>query len=335
MKQAWTLHPLGDAAIVIEFGNVISEDMLTKVQQAMIMLEQSSFPGLVECVPSYTTLAVYYDPAIVAGWGKTRSLNDIALDYIEGRNDPRPEHSSGSMAHPHPIPHEFSTMMDDSLQHMNRLPNTPYDRVCALLDTLLSRVVTASNMIKTEPTVVEIPVCYGGEYGPDLAHVAAHNGLTEQEVIALHSGGDYLVYTLGFAPGFPYLGGLSDQLTTPRRDTPRIRIPAGSVGIAGIQTGIYPLETPGGWQLIGRTPISLFRPHRQPPTLLSSGNRLVFRPISEQEYMQLQEQDKQMNVSEGAENATSDISTTTTSAKLSAHVDHVTKPGRMSDESSN
>lgn len=331
MKQAWTLHPLGDAAILIEFGNVISEDLLAKVQQAMLVLEQSSFPGLVECVPSYTTLAVYYDPAIVAGWDKT-----YFLDYIEGRDDPYAkhpyaEHPNGSTTslHPiHPVHHESSSKrIDDSVQHIKELPHTPYNRICALLDTLLGRVVSVANAIKVEPTIVEIPVCYGGEYGPDLAHVAAHNGLTEQEVITLHSGGDYLVYTLGFAPGFPYLGGLSEQLATPRRDTPRVRIPAGSVGIAGVQTGIYPLETPGGWQLIGRTPISLFRPHRQPPTLLSSGNRLVFRPISEQEYIQLYERDKQMNLSENADDVTSDISITTTSAKLSANRGHITKAG--------
>ncbi|WP_411349908.1 5-oxoprolinase subunit PxpB [Paenibacillus sp. WLX2291] len=292
MNQGWTLHPLGDAAILIEFGTVIREDILAKVQQGMAMLEQSPFPGLVECVPSYTTLTVYYDPVSVASW-----TNASLLDYIVVRDSQHTEPIQDHTSHlEHIHRHNPGTSVDDELLLDTLWRGTPYDRVCAWLDALLSHIAVAADDLKVEHTVVEIPVCYGGDYGPDLAHVAAHNGLTEQEVIALHSGGDYLVYTLGFAPGFPYLGGLSKQLATPRRDTPRVRIPAGSVGIAGMQTGIYPLETPGGWQLIGRTPLSLFRPHRQPPALLSSGNRLVFRPISEQQYVELYEQDTRMNL---------------------------------------
>ncbi len=110
------------------------------------------------------------------------------------------------------------------------------------------------------PRTVEIPVCYGGEFGEDLAFVAEHADLTPDEVIEIHSGAEYLVYMLGFAPGFPYLGGMPERITAPRRDSPRLKIPAGSVGIAGSQTGVYPIETPGGWRLIGRTPLALFRP---------------------------------------------------------------------------
>ena len=130
------------------------------------------------------------------------------------------------------------------------------------------------------PRTIEIPVCYGGEFGPDLEFVAQQNQLTPAEVIEIHSASVYLVYFIGFAPGFPYLGGLSDRITAPRRSSPRLRIPAGSVGIAGTQTGIYPLATPGGWQLIGRTPLALFRPDETPPTLLRAGDQVRFRPIA-------------------------------------------------------
>ncbi|WML43955.1 5-oxoprolinase subunit PxpB [Neobacillus sp. PS3-40] len=131
---------------------------------------------------------------------------------------------------------------------------------------------------------VEIPVCYGGEFGPDLEFVADHNGLTVDEVVQIHSGSEYLVYMIGFAPGFPYLGGMSENIQAPRRSSPRITIPAGTVGIAGMQTGIYPIETPGGWQLIGRTPEALFRPNESSPSLLQIGDIVRFRPILGKEY---------------------------------------------------
>ncbi|WP_414714934.1 5-oxoprolinase subunit PxpB [Sporomusa sp.] len=138
-----------------------------------------------------------------------------------------------------------------------------------------------------EPRVVEIPVCYGGEFGPDLEFVAQHNGLTIDEVIEIHTGSQYLVYMLGFAPGFPYLGGMSERIAAPRRQSPRPAIPAGTVGIAGMQTGVYPITTPGGWQLIGCTPLELFCPNDNPPTLLRSGDSIQFRPICPKEYREL------------------------------------------------
>ncbi|MDR7295356.1 KipI family sensor histidine kinase inhibitor [Pelomonas aquatica] len=124
--------------------------------------------------------------------------------------------------------------------------------------------------------VVEIPVRYGGEAGPDLADVAAHCGMTADEVVRRHTAADYVVYFIGFQPGFAYLGGLDEALHTPRRSEPRVAVPAGSVGIGGAQTGIYPLATPGGWQLIGRTALALFDPLAEPPTLLAPGDRVRF-----------------------------------------------------------
>ena len=129
-----------------------------------------------------------------------------------------------------------------------------------------------------EPRVVEIPVEYGGEAGPDLEDVARLAGLTPAEVVALHSGAEYLVYFLGFSPGFPYLGGLPAALSTPRLERPRRLVPAGSVAIGGSQTGVYPVASPGGWRIIGRTPLELFRADREPPTLVAMGDRVRFVP---------------------------------------------------------
>ncbi|WP_456422749.1 5-oxoprolinase subunit PxpB [Thermococcus sp.] len=138
-----------------------------------------------------------------------------------------------------------------------------------------------------EGELVEIPVVYGGKHGPDLEFVAEYNGLTPDEVIEIHSRPIYRVYFLGFLPGFAYLGGMDERIATPRLEKPRLKVPAGSVGIAGKQTGIYPLESPGGWRLIGRTPLRLFNPEKEPPTLLKPGDRVKFVPIDEEEFLKL------------------------------------------------
>jgi inhibitor of KinA len=129
-----------------------------------------------------------------------------------------------------------------------------------------------------------IPVCYGGEHGVDLVEVATQAGLSEAAVIALHAQTTYLVHAVGFMPGFPYLGGLAKKLHTPRRAQPRAQVPAGSVGIGGEQTGVYPLVSPGGWNLIGRTPLKLFQPGEAPPILLRVGDRVKFKPITPEEF---------------------------------------------------
>ncbi|HXM44309.1 MAG TPA: 5-oxoprolinase subunit PxpB [Bryobacteraceae bacterium] len=130
-----------------------------------------------------------------------------------------------------------------------------------------------------EPRTVEIPMTYGGEYGPDLEAVAALTGRTPDEVVALHSSAEYLVYFLGFSPGFPYLGGMPESIAAPRLETPRRRVPAGSVAIGARQTGVYPIASPGGWRIIGRTPLRLFDPAADPPALLRMGDRVRFVPI--------------------------------------------------------
>jgi KipI family sensor histidine kinase inhibitor len=154
-----------------------------------------------------------------------------------------------------------------------------FDPLTADADALAARLRVAWE--KAEPSaamgrLVDIPVRYGGEFGPDLDAVAQHTGLSAHEVVERHAGGDYIVFFLGFQPGFCYIGGLDASLHTPRRAAPRLEVPAGSIGIGGEQTGIYPAAAPGGWQLIGRTDIVLFDPAKQPPTALQPGDRVRF-----------------------------------------------------------
>jgi inhibitor of KinA len=226
------LFPLGDAAVVVQFGESISPAIHLAIQAFNAHLTQQPFVGLRECVPAFTTLTVYYDPWLVSEQGQ----------YL------------------------------------------PYERVCAVLQ---QRLLAAPPTPAATHQIVEIPVCYGGDLGPDLEVVARHTGLTPAEVVACHSAPEYLVHMIGFAPGFPYLGGLDERLATPRRAEPRPLVPAGAVGIAGAQTGIYSLPTPGGWQLIGRTPLRLFDPTAPDPSLLHAGQHLRFVPIGEAEFQRL------------------------------------------------
>jgi inhibitor of KinA len=209
----------------VQLGDRIDRETFMRIRALADRLERKPPRGMLEYVPAFTTLAVYYDPLAV-------TFHDIAAQ-------------------------------------------------------LASAAADGSTTDNPHPRVVEIPVCYGGDFGPDLDHVAAHTGLSSDEVIAIHSGAEYLVHVLGFAPGFPYLGGMSPRLATPRRDSPRLKVPAGSVGIAGDQTGVYPLETPGGWQIIGRTPLALFRATDNPPALLRAGDIVRFRPIAPDQFKAL------------------------------------------------
>lgn len=155
------------------------------------------------------------------------------------------------------------------------------DQVSVLVERTAAMETTISNRAAK---LHQIPVAYGGEFGPDLETVAEHADLDAEEVIAIHSGTNYHVFMLGFAPGFPYLGGMDERIACPRLSTPRTRVPAGSVGIAESQTGVYPNESPGGWQIIGRTPIALFDVNADPPAAMLPGTQVNFVPISHEEY---------------------------------------------------
>jgi len=226
---SWTeeiLSPLGEAAVIIDCGDHLSEAVQRRVMSVCALLEKSTLPAMIEWVPSYTSVTLFYDPFI-----------------------------------------------------------SSYPALCR---TLLQQLNQMKESVQDKPRTVTIPVCYGGEWGPDLDYVASEHGLTAEDVIAIHTSGEYLVHMIGFAPGFPYLGGLSEQIATPRRATPRLRVEAGTVGIGGKQTGIYPVDTPGGWQCIGRTPLRLFRPEENVPSLLAAGDRVRFERITMQDYLELE-----------------------------------------------
>ena len=157
-----------------------------------------------------------------------------------------------------------------------------YSEICNIIEPTLEKGMTDTT--NELVTVVEVPTVYGGEFGPDLSFVASHNHLSEDEVIAIHSGTDYLVYMLGFIPGFTYLGGMDSRIATPRLSSPRTLIPAGSVGIAGEQTGTYPSDSPGGWQIIGRTPVTMYDMSKAQVALLNAGDYVRYVPIDESEF---------------------------------------------------
>jgi inhibitor of KinA len=231
-KVEFHIQPLSEHAIIIEFGNEISEITLRKVRAFTSHLDKNPFPWIIEYVPAFTTVTILYDPIRVL-----------------------------------------------KIQRDGQLP---YGYVFMQISQLISSLKI--NQI-SPPRVVSIPVCYGGELGPDLDFVAKYNEITTDDVIHIHSKHEYTVFMIGFAPGFPYLGGMSKKIFAPRKSTPRLKIPAGSVGIAGNQTGVYPIETPGGWQIIGQTPLELFCPDDDPPSLLSAGDIIKFDPISYQEFI--------------------------------------------------
>jgi inhibitor of KinA len=227
MHPAPRFFPMGDQALIIEFGEHIDPALSAHIAALAQRLRDSRPMGVLDIVPAYTTLALHYDPATI-GAG-----------------------------------------------------TSPYEALAETIGTWLkAQSVEASPSGRT----IEIPVCYGGAFGEDLEALATSRGLSAEEVIAIHSGSAYHVHMLGFVPGFAYLGGLDARLATPRRDTPRPRVPAGSVAIGGEQTGIYPLDTPGGWHIIGRTPLQLFKPDALPPSLLNAGDTVRFVPISAQEF---------------------------------------------------
>ena len=230
------IEPLNETAIRVVFGSDISPETNHGVRNLTDLLECRPLPGMIEVVPSFAAVTIFYDPLKVA--------------------EALPDHRSRMV-----------------MQEM--------------VDCLQRLLLTDNTERESRSRVIEIPVLYGGEYGPDLSFVAQHAGMSEKEVIAIHTEQEYPVYMIGFAPGFPYLGGMNPAISAPRLETPRVSVTAGTVGIAGAQTGVYPVSTPGGWRLIGRTPTALFQPNQVPPSLLRAGDRVRFRPIATDEYMRL------------------------------------------------
>jgi inhibitor of KinA len=206
--------PLGDSALLVQLGDEIDVKLNQQVHALAALINSSRFEGVIETVPAYTTLLVYYDPSI-------RSFGQIK-NYLRKK---------------------ITQVTDTESRKRKR---------------------------------VEIPVKYGGEYGIDLESVSHHCQLQMEDVIRIHSQKTYTVFMMGFTPGFPYMGKLDNTIVVPRLEAPRTRVPAGTVAIAGLQTGIYPIDSPGGWQLIGWTPLRLFDPESESPFLFSPGDEVKF-----------------------------------------------------------
>lgn len=215
------IEALGQSALLVRFGNRVDTQLNARVLALAGSVRSESFPGVLDVVPAYASLAVHFD-----GGDDPAAVRAGLEDWLRERLD-----------------------ADSS--------------------------AAAADAART----VDVPVCYGGESGPDLEALAAHAGMAVEQVVARHCGARFRVAMLGFAPGFPYLLGLPPELAMPRLEQPRRSVPAGSVGIAEAQTGIYPQASPGGWRLIGRTPLRLFDAGRDPPCLLAPGDQVRFVAI--------------------------------------------------------
>lgn len=224
--MTWRIVPAGDSAVLLEFDERIDVRINERVVRIARSIEAAGLVAIRDIVPTYRSVAVYFDP--------------LRTDYRALTELLEQEGSQGGDAR--------------------------------------------SGVGRIDEAAVRIPVCYGGDFGPDLGAVAEYAGLSEAEVIARHTAPRYRVFMMGFLPGFTYLGIVDSSIAMGRRPTPRVRVPAGSVGIAGAQSGIYPLDTPGGWQLVGRTPLAMFDLRRRDPFLLKPGDAVQFYAIDAAEY---------------------------------------------------
>ena len=223
----YSIFPLGDSALTIDFGNIISEDINKKVLKLFYHLESIKDETIIDLVPAYSSLTVYYDVGFFHEPGKTA----------------------------------FESMAD-------------------ILEKLLSR---SSDTPKQKSNLFELSVLYGNKYGIDLEYLSRKNELSPGEIIKLHTSKTYKVFMLGFLPGFTYMGEVDDRIAVARKPTP-VKVFPGAVGIAGKQTGIYPFECPGGWQIIGRTPVKVFRRDDKNPVLFQPGDEVKFYSITEHEF---------------------------------------------------
>lgn len=226
----YTIFPLGDSALTVDFGNLIDEEINRKVLDLFRQLKDERLPFILDLLPAYSSLTIYYDVADV------RALS-------------REEKTA------------FETMVD-------------------IIEGYTSKNIRRK---ETEERLIEIPVCYAGKYAPHLSELSEQNRISIDDIIEIHTAKTYRVYMIGFLPGFAYLGEVEDAIAVPRRTIPSNVVP-GSVGIAGKQTGIYPLLSPGGWTIIGRTPVQLFDKEKSDPVLFHPGDQVKFYSISENEF---------------------------------------------------
>jgi inhibitor of KinA len=244
-STSFSIYPLGDSAITIDLGNCIDEQLNRQALAIHDWLQARRFPGLVDIIIAYSSVSVLYDPTVV----RTSKRNEPGGAY-----------------------HWLNGLLEQAGKE--------------ILGAAIARGQTAEGTAEHEVKghSFRIPVCYDGDYGPDLEWVARQKGLSVEEVIRIHYSGSYRIYMIGFLPGFPYMGKLNSRLEIPRKDRP-VSVMRGGVGIAGIQTGIYPLSSPGGWQIIGRTPVRLFDWQADPPIRFQCGDQVEFYPISREEFL--------------------------------------------------
>jgi inhibitor of KinA len=227
---AFSLYPISERAVTLQFGNTISGSTHQQVMQYASSIQQANMPGFLECVPAYTTLTIYFDMAAV--------------------------HRSSLIG------------------------KTPIEKVSNFIKSM--RVESIEE--KQQQEIHKIPVCYADDFGLDLDELSISLNLSVDKIIELHSSKIYTVFMIGFTPGFPYLGEIDSRLACSRKASPRKKVPAGSVAIAGNQTGIYPFDTPGGWQIVGCTPVKLFSVTANPPARLQAGQQVNFVPIDRTEF---------------------------------------------------
>ncbi|MGN6164603.1 MAG: 5-oxoprolinase subunit PxpB [Flavisolibacter sp.] len=229
----YTVFPLGDAGLIIDFGNIIDEATNKKVLHLFHVLKNSSHPYITDVVPAYSSLAVYY--------------NVIAV--CQKKND-----------------------------------KTAFETMAELIEAIIEKNEEAPSQ---QIRLIEVPVCYAPKFSTDIQYIAQQKNISVDQIIAIHTSKTYRVYMIGFLPGFAYMGQVDERIVIPRKPEPQ-NVVAGTVGIAGVQTGIYPLDCPGGWQVIGRTPLQLFDKDREQPILFQPGDEIKFYSITEDEFAHYQ-----------------------------------------------
>ncbi len=228
---SYSLFPLGDSALVIDFGNVIDENINREVLRLFHHLQSVHHPFIIDLVPAYSSLAVYYD---------------VAAMYEEGK--------------------------------------TAFEVMAVEIEKVFSQ---KQNSNERQPNYFDIPVCYSKKFGIDMEEICRQKKISAREIIEIHTSKIYRVYMLGFLPGFTYMGEVDDRIVIDRKPTP-VKLFAGAVGIAGKQTGIYPLASPGGWQIIGKTPVEIFEKENSQPVLFQPGDEIKFYSITEHEFANYQ-----------------------------------------------